>query len=201
MNDNVLCPYCNKKIMSSYSNGLELRCWECNNQLYFDQKTELFFDPTKENRILDIAYKSVESSVLSNLFPNRFTISKTYDCASMEGFLRSLTIKSDTDAIIELCGLSGINAYKVRSVLPDWRQTQTLYFNGESLRRGTIKQKNIITMAYDALFEQSSVFRMALRKYKDKIFMHSIGCDDRTQTLLTTDEYLYQLNRLKERLD
>ena len=60
--------------------------------------------------------------------------------------------------------------------------------------------KDIIEKAYDALLEQSIIFRLALKKTSDKILMHTIGEKDPTKTLLTPDEYIRNLNRQRNRL-
>lgn len=85
---------------------------------------------------INISYKDKDvrtnsTAAFSNLFPYEFELDGI-KCASMEGFLRSLMIDDNTpigkQAKIEICKLSGLNAYKIRYQLRDWRKTQTVFW-------------------------------------------------------------------------
>ena len=92
-------------------------------------------------------------------------------------------------------------AYKARLTLPDWRVKQELYFNGKSYDRHSQEYQDLITRAYDCLFESNDIFReIVLPRFKDCTLIHSIGETNSNETILTASEYLYQLRRLMDKL-
>ena len=92
-------------------------------------------------------------------------------------------------------------AYKMRLALNDWRKDGYVYWQGKSILRNSDEYAALITKAYDCLFEQNIIFRTILERFKDYHIIHSIGCDDIEETLLTENEYRYQLNRLKSKFE
>lgn len=152
------------------------------------------------DKILDISYRDEKTAALSNLFPYEFEIDGI-KCASMEGFIRCLTVDDTTSegktAKKMLCGLYGVNAYKIRYFLRDWRTTQTIFWNNKEIVRQSEEYKELITKAYDCLY-QNVLFKMVLDNVPKSIMLdHSIGKTDNTETLLTKYEYIYQLDRLR----
>ncbi len=151
-----------------------------------------------EEKILDIMYKDKLSGSLSNLFPHEFTIDDV-KCLSMESFIQSLRVK-EKDIQNEIClKYNGYIAQKLRLALPDWRKTGKVYWQSKEIVRNSEEYDELITKAYDRLFE-NNVFRYCLNSFKDYYFIHSIGCDDSYETLLTEEEYISQLNRLVKKL-
>lgn len=149
--------------------------------------------------IIDISYKDEKTAALSNLFPYQFLIDDV-QCSSMEGFLRSLCISDETRVgrlqKKELCSLSGVNAYRIRYYLPDWRKNQIVYWNRKEISRESEEYNKLLERAYDALF-QNNLFKLVLSNVpKDATLIHSIGNKDKKETLLTAEEYIFQLNRL-----
>lgn len=153
---------------------------------------------------IDISYSDNVSAPLSNLFPHKFVFYTNEDdettCLSMESFLQSLRVK---DPVLQkqICeNYSGYMAYKLRTSLRDWRESGTLYWNGIAINRFSPAYTELITTAYDCLYEGNDVFReLVLPAFKDKILIHSTGCEIQPETLLTETEYLFQLKRLIER--
>jgi len=146
---------------------------------------------------MDVGSKnSYPSSALSNFAPHPFE----YDgvqCASMEGFLQSLKFK-DQNMQEEVCKLVGIKA-KNKGRKKNWYATQTLYWKGNPIQRGSQEYQDLLTGAYDALFENDS-FRKALNAAGDCTFTHSIGKRKIEETVLTQREFCSQLNRLRSKL-
>ena len=162
-----------------------------------------------ENTV-DIAYGSPISSVLSNLFPHKFLfytkgklgVFDDTHCLSMESFLQSLRVK-DANLQKYICeNYSGVTAQKLKVCLRDWREDGCLYWNGIAIKRDSKTYQELITTAYDCLFEGNPVFReFVLPRFKGMHLIHSIGKDNECETLLTESEFRYQLNRLMQRLD
>ena len=154
---------------------------------------------------VDILYSDSSSSVLSNLFPHSFYFytsdTDSTHCLSMESFIQSLRVK---DPLLQkfICeNYFGPMAQKLKVALRDWREDGLVYWNGIAIRRDSLTYDELITTAYDCLFESNPVFsQLVLPAFKDKILIHSIGKDSKTETLLTEQEFRFQLNRLMQRL-
>ena len=197
--NSIICPICGKSArrLPIHVNPL-YRCDECG------------FISNAENCV-DISYKDHVSAPLSNLYPHKFIIYGFYPSSniseeqitipSMESFLQGLKIQDKNLQNIFMTSYSGMDACKMSATLNSWKETGTLWFNGVAFNRYSDEYTDLITRAYDALFETNHIFReIVLPKYKDKILIHTIGKDDRSDTVLTEAEFRYQLNRLIGRL-
>ncbi len=165
---------------------------------------------------VDISYKDMVSSPLSNLYPHKFIIPDSYTrrdlpekylrgfpvkCTSMEAFLQSLKIEDPTLQHIFCENYSGYAAVRMSASLSDWKKEGMLFWNGHVYPRDTEDYDELISFAYDMLFESNMIFReVVLPKFKDKVLIHSIGKDYKCDTVLTEYEYRYQLKRLIEKL-
>lgn len=188
----VICPICGAQVeMFQHSHYICNKCYW--NSL--------------ENTV-DISYSDPLSAPLSNLFPHKFTIydhfhpERNITCLSIESFIQSLRVE-EPELQKQICeNYSGYMAWKLRLSLRDWRSDGLIYWRGITMKRNSKEYTSLITMAYDSLFDRNIVFReLVLPTFKDKILIHSIGCDNPEETLLTEMEYRYQLNRLIERLE
>lgn len=179
----LICPVCNN--MASYNSyNQSYECYQCNWS-------------SKDSNTLDISYKDMKTAPLSNLFPHTFIIDEI-KCSSFESFIQSLREENIEMQKCICSNYSGMMAYKMRLSLNDWRKTGYVYWKGNPILRISDDYLNLISRAYDALFEQNIVFRELLKRYKDFHFIHSIGCDNISETLLTEIEFRNQLNRLKK---
>jgi hypothetical protein len=144
--------------------------------------------------MIECSYKS-ESAIgraLSNLEAYHFILDgKEY--ASVEGFLQSL--KSENN---ELHKLHGIKAWKQGQKLNDWKQSQTLYYLGQEFDRHSDFYKVLLIKMYDAVYDQCPAFRDALVLSKGAELYHN-GKTDPTDSVLVVDEYIRQLERLRNR--
>ena len=155
-------------------------------------------DSNNNQKVLDISYRDNESAPLSNLFAHKFQIDGI-NCISMESFIQSLRV-SDEIVQKKICEeYTGYTAYKMRLSLPDWRKEGYVYWRGKKILRESLEYHRLLTKAYDKLFE-NEVFRYCLNMHKDDILIHSIGCKDVKETLLTPDEYIDQIERLRRKL-
>lgn len=190
-----------------------IKCPCCGNSAQLFHHTHYICPKCKwdslENTV-DIAYGDPTSSVLSNLFPHKFLFyTKTrpgiFDdtlCLSMESFLQSLRIKEPNFQKYVCQHYSGPMVQKLKVCLRDWREDGYLYWDGIAIKRDSATYKELITTAYDCLFEGNPIFReCVLPRFKGMHLIHSIGKDYESETLLTESEFRYQLNRLMQRLD
>jgi len=149
---------------------------------------------------IDISYKNGTGAAkgLSNLAPYKFIFDKI-ECTSFESFIQSLRVK-DPDMQKEVCSFPALFCYSIRLDLNDWRKDKTVYWKGNQINRLSMQYSELMSSAYDALFEQSPTFRHLLQSTTGKLLLHSTGCVINTETLLTPKEYLDNLERLRKLL-
>lgn len=136
------------------------------------------------------------SSALSNFAPHSFVIDGV-ECASMEGFLQSLKF-SNPDMQKEVCKLVG-KAAKFKGKKKKWFRTQTLYWQGQEMHRDSQEYQKLLDRAYDAL-GQNTGFQKALLATGNAILTHNIGKRKTSETVLTIQEFLSRLYRLRNEL-
>lgn len=151
------------------------------------------------NNTLDIRFKGENlAKRLSNLYPYEFTFEGiTY--ASMEAFFGTLRTSSWIEKQ-KLYSTSGIESWIMGHKHMTWYSSQTANYNGWTINRSSVEYDDLITAAFDALF-QNEDFRQALRESGDCKLTHSIGKSAKEKTLLTRKEFIGQLNRLRNKLN
>lgn len=133
------------------------------------------------------------ASALSNFTPHLFDIDGVR-CNSMEGFLQSLKFSS-IDMQVYICSLVG-RAAKFKGKKKKWWKTQTLYWQGKEYKRDSEEYQQLLDRAFDALALNIG-FQNALLRTGDATLTHSIGKNDITKTVLTSQEFLSRLNRIR----
>lgn len=136
------------------------------------------------------------SSALSNFAPHPFTIDGVR-CNSMEGFLQSLKFSS-IDMQVYVCSLVG-EAAKFKGKKKKWWRTQTLYWQGKAYKRDSEEYQQLLDRAFEALAVNIG-FQNALLRTGDATLTHSIGKNDITKTVLTSQEFCSRLTRIREEL-
>lgn len=192
----IVCPICGKTAREiPIFNGFIFSCDSC------DFRS---IDP----KCVDISYKDDLSAPLSNLYPNAFMMPYTHrlkgiiTIPSMESFLQGLKIKDPQLQYLFMSTYSGMDAKKMSGVLDDWKKDQLLYFDGRAYQRYSEEYTDLISRAYDSLFNTNQMFReIILPRFKECYIIHSIGSDNEAETVLTESEFRYQINRLLARLD
>ena len=136
------------------------------------------------------------SSALSNFAPHSFVIDGV-ECASMEGFLQSLKF-SNPEMQKEVCRLVGKSA-KFKGKKKKWWRTQTLFWQGKEIKRNSQEYQDLLDRAYDALAQNTS-FQKALIATRGATLTHSVGKHKIEETVLTTQEFISRLNRIRAEL-
>lgn len=183
----LYCPHCGLELVPDYSYVSEdlYRCANCSTYRLSEVNT------------IDISFKSKGiAKALSNLCPYPFEFDGV-KCASMESFIQSLRVK-DVNMQIDVCSKSGPFCYSIRDLLGDWRETKSVYWQGKPIFRESNQYFMLLTKAYEALLEASPIFYNALKQVKENEWkiIHSIGCTNSSETLLTPNEYMTILNHL-----
>lgn len=134
------------------------------------------------------------ADILSNFSPNHFDFDGVA-CASMEGFLQSLKFRN-TKKQIFVCGLSGKEAKKKGARKFLWKLTGNLYWLGKRYKRDSKAFNDLCLSAYRALMKNKT-FYDALKSTQGKQLKHSIGKHDKRKTILTEEEFIDYLERLR----
>lgn len=151
-----------------------------------------------ENTI-DIGYKSKGiAKALSYLAPYPFTFD-AIPCSSMESFIQSLKVY-DIYVQKDICAKSGLFCNSIKEMFGDWRQNQIVFWKGKAIKRDSEEYIYLIETAYNYLLAQSPTFKFALQRSKGYNLIHSIGLQDKTQTLLTEEEFISILNNLRDNM-
>ena len=134
---------------------------------------------------------------LSNFSPHRFVV-RGEVCESMEGLLQSLKFADPTMAR-SVRALAGRKA-KFKGKKSRWWRTQTLFWNGEPFNRHDSDFQALLDEAFDAMFTQCDAARWALRATGSAELTHSVGRADPTLTVLTVEEFISRLQRIRDEL-
>lgn len=148
---------------------------------------------------LDIYSKGTyPADSLSNFYPHPFMMDDVR-CGSMEGFLQSLKYRSARKQK-KICLLSGKKAKKKGNRKFLWKWTGKIHWKGQTYLRDSDEYRELIERAYDRLFENVD-FQKALKDSSGKKLIHSLGKKDSSETILTEEEFISSLERLRKKLD
>jgi len=144
--------------------------------------------------MIDIS--STQDIKLSNFEEYNFTIDGVI-CSSMEGFLQSLKLP-DIAKQREICDLVGIKAKSKGSKRNKaWKSNQILYWKGKEYKRDGLEYQYLLYRAFNSLYKSNPEYLETLVKTGYQELKHSIGKNDIKDTVLTTQEFLHHLNRIR----
>lgn len=132
---------------------------------------------------------------LSN-FTKREFVFDGVECRSIEGVLQSFKCKDITEQK-RICMLSGINAKNAGAEI-DWKKKQVLYWNNTEYQRESVEYDELLKRLYEAAYECDSSSKNDIEDSKKYILDHSIGVEDKTETVLTKDEFISKLTMLQK---
>jgi len=135
------------------------------------------------------------AGTLSNLAGHKFTF-RDIECGSMEGLLQGLKFK-DAGMQAHICTLVGIGAKKSGKG-KNWQKTQTLWWQGEPIKRDSDEYQELLDEAYDCLFRQNEKARKALIATNNAVLKHSIGRRKANETVLTQKEFCSRLTKMRD---
>lgn len=131
---------------------------------------------------------------LSNFQARPFTF-RGVPCNSMEGLLQSFKFKSP-DMQKYVCTLMGRFA-KMKGKDKTWYKTQTLWWQGQPIKRDSEEYQDMLNEAYRSLYDQNEKARETLLATNDAVLTHSVGKSKANQTVLTEQEYCSRLMKLR----
>ena len=132
------------------------------------------------------------ANALSNFTYHPFEF-RGFKINSMEGLIAGLTYKDPIEQmrIFLLHGIEAKNATK------PWQYSMNVYWQGKPIDRRSQEYQDLFDDAYNALYTNAD-FRKTLDSTKGKQLVHSIGQRDRMKTLLTEEEFVGRLMRLRD---
>lgn len=133
------------------------------------------------------------SNALSNFAPHPFTLDGV-ECNSMEGFLQSLKF-FNPDMQKHVCSLVG-RAAKRKGAKKDWTKKQVLFWQGEVLSRKGDDYQVLLDRAFLEL-SKNAKFAKALLATGDATLSHSLGKNKQSETVLTTQEFVSRLVKMR----
>lgn len=135
--------------------------------------------------------------ILSRLCNNDFCYDKV-QCGCMEAFLQSLRYP-DSEIQKQICVMSASElGYRLESYSsPDWQETQTLWWKGNTIKRDSREYRRLIYDTYSAMFRWSYRFRTVLMQTDDKKLIFNSGSSVPSKSLLTDKEFCKILTRLR----
>ena len=132
---------------------------------------------------------------LSNLTRRHF-IFLGVECESIEGVLQAFKFK-DPNIQREICKYWGQKAKK-SGASKNWNKTQTLYWQGEEIKRDSKRYHELLDILYQSAFNQCKQFKKDIEACKGVTFTHSLGKRKIQETVLTRQEFLSRLTKLKD---
>lgn len=132
------------------------------------------------------------ANALSNFAAHTFEF-RGFTINSMEGLIAGLTYKDPIEQM-RIFLLTGLDAK--HSTLP-WEYSLKVYWQGTPIDRCSQAYQDLFDEAYNALYKNAD-FRKALDSTKGKEIRHTMGCRDRMKTLLTEQEFVGRLKRLRD---
>lgn len=140
------------------------------------------------------------ANVLSNFYPNEFVFDGV-KCASMEGLLQSLKTKN-IKLQQKVCSCSGRSAkfffrHKFQNLR--WKLTGQLYWKGRLINRYSDEYQYFLASAYEAM-TKNKIFVDALINTNGAMLTHQLGRKDPRKTILTEYEFIFHLQRCRDRV-
>ena len=156
-----------------------------------------FFMKTKQ---WDVCYyHKFPFNILCNFSPANF---KFDNCQinSMEGFIQSLKTPNIEEQK-SICSLYGHMAKKIGNYYKSngFFDRTSLYWNGKQYNRYSEEYKKLLEIVYEVRYLSNTEFQDVLQSTNGYKLTHKIGKADKNDTILTEEEFIEQLNILRNK--
>ncbi len=137
------------------------------------------------------------ASALSNFAPHTFVFRGIhFEC--VEALLQGLKFQDPNEQKI-VFALDARKAKKTGS-RSDWQASQTLWWLGQPMGRLSQDYQTLLNDAFRTLYAQNEEARKALLATGDAVLIHRIGKTNPAETVLTQDEFISRLTKLRAAL-
>ena len=116
----------------------------------------------------------------------------------MEGLLQGIKFESP-EMQSHVCTLAGHKA-RIAGQKKNWQKTQTLWWQGEPMKRDSDAYSEFLDEAYDNLYRQNEKAQNALLATKDAVLKHTMGRRKINETVLTQREFCSRLTHMRDLL-
>jgi hypothetical protein len=146
---------------------------------------------------INVGYKHTGpyAKVLSNLFPYEFEF-RGKKLSSIESFFQGIKFQ-DIEMQNLVFSYSGLDSNYIKACSGyDWKETGLLYWQGKPIDRYSEEYDNLIDEMYISAL-QNPLYRNTLKTCNRDI-LHTMGGEEKGQTVFTRYEFEKQLNCLKD---
>ena len=119
-------------------------------------------------------------------------------CGSIEGVLQAFKFDDGVGLSRQICLMLPKKAKEMGTAFPGWKEEQIVFWDNIEFGRHGQEYQELISRLYDAVYDQDPTFRDDLRALGNEEICHSIGKSDPHDTVLTEQEFMDQLNRLRK---
>ena len=164
----------------------------CDGILLVDEENNLV--PFSDNWI-NVGYRSKNSlsRALSNLFPYEFDFQNQH-LRSIESFFQGIKFP-DAEVQRYVFSYYGLNAVHIQIASDyDWKETGEVYFQGKKISRNSLTYDTLVDEVYISAL-QNPLYCQTLKKV-DRYILHSIGKENKKETVFTRYEFEKELNCL-----
>lgn len=166
---------------------------ECIKNKLTNEKFDLF-----ENKFVNVRFNSKQplSKCLSNLFAYEFVF-KGKKVSSIEAVFQGLKFKDKKmqNLVLKYSGIES-NYIKIANNY-NWKQTGVLYWQGKQLVRDSKEYEHFINELYISALA-NPLYKNLLKNIGDLYILHSMGAENKNETVYTRAEFEKQLNCIKE---
>ena len=135
---------------------------------------------------------------LSNFTLRNFTFDGI-QCVSIESVLQSFKFNDGVGLQRQICLMPPKKAKEMGTEFPGWKEEQILFWDNQEFNRHGQEYQQLVSRLYDAVYNQDDTFKDDLLALGNEEICHSIGKSDPNDTVLTEQEFIDQLNRLRKK--
>ncbi|EMR75548.1 Bacteriophage protein GP30 [Thermoplasmatales archaeon SCGC AB-540-F20] len=106
----------------------------------------------------------------------------------------------DTKKQLESCGRRGYWAQRIGHSGDGWKKNQILYWKDKEYKRDSKEYQELLDRLFNECYSQNTKARETLMKTGYAILTHERGKTDKKDTVLTAEEFIIRLVRIREEL-
>ena len=152
----------------------------------------------KNTNNFDVCYfHKYPFNILCNFYPSNFKVDNV-EVNSMEAFIQALKVP-DVQEQQKVCKMFGPSSKKIGNYFKYYGgfDRKTLHWAGQKYDRYSQSYIDLLQKAYNSKYRDDKEFRSILQLTEGYNLTHKIGKSDKDDTILTEDEFMDQLNKLR----
>ncbi len=121
------------------------------------------------------------------------------ECRCLEGVLQSFKFQ-DTKKQLESCSRRGYWAQRIGHNGDGWKKNQILYWKDKEYKRNSKEYQQLLDRLFRTCYSTNEDAKVTLLKTGDAKLIHSRGNSDIKDTVLTAEEFIIRLEKIREEL-